>query len=216
MATTRQTIYLCIIYILLLTGANMYLLMYTEPASSPPESYCTLSRRSVKIHRTHYGMLLAYAGGLAFAEDDYPEFWDLPPAASVALVVEDPVHYAVVGPDAREEWASSTPEGVSYLHLGPERRAFSTSMFHQQHCLRAMRAALAGDYRPYMQQHFTHCLHYIRQMILCAPNLTLEPADVLERDYDAGMKEVGAIHMCQDWRQVYEEMEANWRSDGKV
>lgn len=40
------------------------------------------------------------------------------------------------------------------------------------------------------------------------PNLTLEPADVLERDFEA--HRTGATHVCKDWRQYYEEIEKNW------
>ncbi|KAK0466169.1 uncharacterized protein EV420DRAFT_1510297 [Desarmillaria tabescens] len=47
----------------------------------------------------------------------------------------------------------------------------------------------------------------IRQMILCNPDLTLEPADMLTRNYE--IKRVGATHVCKDWSRVYEEMERN-------
>ncbi|KAI0686661.1 hypothetical protein C8T65DRAFT_835453 [Cerioporus squamosus] len=150
----------------------------------------------------------------SYVGDDYPEHWPLPPADPVALVVEDPAHYPIFGPDAREEWASSTPKGFGYMRLGPEHRPFSVSMFHEYHCLRVMRAGLAGNYRPQTITHIGHCLVYLRQMILCDPDLTLEPPDALARDLE--VERAGAIHVCKDWRQVYDAMASNWENWVKV
>lgn len=124
------------------------------------------------------------------------------------MTVEESAHYPIHGLDAAEEWATSSPKGFGYIRLGDEHRAFAISMFHQFHCVRLMRSALDGDYRPVIQAHVEHCLNYIRQMILCSPDLTLEPPDVLTRDFE--VERMGATHVCEDWRQVYEEMEKNW------
>ncbi|KAI0371488.1 hypothetical protein BV20DRAFT_941747 [Pilatotrama ljubarskyi] len=140
--------------------------------------------------------------------DAFPEVLPLPSARPVALVVEDPAHYSISGLDAREEWAANTPKGYSYVRLGPEYRTFAVSMFHELHCLRLMRSALAGDHRPATDGHFGHCLIYLRQLILCNPDLTLEPPDVMDHDYD--VKQDGSTHICQDWRQVYDAMASNW------
>ncbi|KAI0722491.1 hypothetical protein C8Q76DRAFT_691264 [Earliella scabrosa] len=150
----------------------------------------------------------------SYVGDDFPEHWPLPPANPVALVVEDPIHLPITGPDAREEWASYTPKGFGYLRLGPEHRAFTITMFHEYHCLRLFRFALAGDTRPRTRSHFAHCLNYIRQMVLCAPDLTLEPYDALERNFD--VERSGATHVCEDWNQVYDEMSKNWEDWVKI
>ncbi|TBU28732.1 hypothetical protein BD311DRAFT_721930 [Dichomitus squalens] len=149
-----------------------------------------------------------------FIGDDYPERWPLPPANPVALVIEDPSHYPILGADARDEWASDTPKGFGYIRLGPEHRAFSVSMFHESHCLRVFRDGLAGNYRPQTVTHFGHCLVYIRQLILCAPDLTLEPYDALDRDFS--VERAGSTHVCNDWRQVYDAMSSNWENWLKV
>lgn len=128
----------------------------------------------------------------------------------VALVVEEPSHYTILGADAREEWATSTPKGFGYIRLGPEYRSFAVSMFHEYHCLRVFRAGLAGDYSSQTSSHIGHCLVYLRQMILCSPDLTLELYNSLERDFE--VERAGATHVCRDWRQVYEEMENNWKN----
>ncbi|VDC03520.1 unnamed protein product [Peniophora sp. CBMAI 1063] len=141
--------------------------------------------------------------------DDYPEHLPLSnPKPPVALVMEESEHYGISHPDAREEWATTTATGFGYVRLGPDRRAFALSMFHQLHCLRLLRAGLDGDYRPQIQGHFRHCLNYLRQMILCQPDLTLEPHNVI--DHDPMMKGPTSVHVCSDWREVYDAVEDNY------
>jgi hypothetical protein len=45
-------------------------------------------------------------------------------------------------------------------------------------------------------------------MILCSPDLTLESADVLSRDFE--VDRIGATHICSDWGALYAEAEKNW------
>jgi hypothetical protein len=118
------------------------------------------------------------------------------------MTVEESVHYNIWGPNALEEWASSSPKGTGYLRLGPEHRAFALTMTHEQHCLRIIRAALEG--KPEFRQRISptviqFCLNYLRQMVLCSPNFTLEPVG-----------RNGATHVCRDWRKVYGALADNW------
>ena len=145
------------------------------------------------------------------------------------MVVEETRSYPILGQDAFERWARSSPKGFGYVRLGPEHRAFAVSMFHQLHCLRLLRVALAGNYDSYTMGHAQHCLNYIRQyvhkiyrriswnnqllifrMVLCSPNLTLEPANILARDFE--VDRVGATHVCLDWSVLYGDVENNWDS----
>lgn len=144
-----------------------------------------------------------------YVGDDYPLYLPVRLVSPVAQVMEETVHYPIYGVEARSEWALSLRKNFSlYTLLGPEHRAFTVAMEHQLHCLRLMRVALAGAYDEETQGHFTHCLHYIRHMVLCNPNLTLEPADVLERDFE--VERTGATHVCRDWRAVYDTMDDGW------
>ncbi|KAJ7028059.1 hypothetical protein C8F04DRAFT_69278 [Mycena alexandri] len=142
---------------------------------------------------------------------DYPEFY-IPKNGTLPLTmmtVEESRHYAITGPDALEEWASSSPVGYGYLRLGSEHRAFDVAMFHETHCLHALRFYL-GEYTVKLAPHFQHCLNYLRQFILCSPNLTLEPPDVLTRDFETDR--VGATHVCLNWEIMYAEMAENWEN----
>lgn len=122
--------------------------------------------------------------------------------------MEESVHYPIVGPNAREQWASSDPVGFGYLRLGPEHRTFALSMFHQLYFLRIMRDALDKDFDGGVPEYYNHFLTYLRSIILCSPDLTLEPHDALNRSFD--VERSGSIHVCNNWEQVYDALELNW------
>ncbi|TFK35073.1 hypothetical protein BDQ12DRAFT_635565 [Crucibulum laeve] len=140
---------------------------------------------------------------------DYPENFPIPNQGYVAMAVEESTHYSIFGAEAREEWATNQPIGEGYVKMGPEGRGYAVSMFHQLHCLRLMRYALSGVYDAYASGHMHHCLNYLRQEILCSPDLTLEPADVLSRDFE--VDRVGGIHVCKDWNESYKSAGEAWK-----
>ncbi|KAJ6460032.1 hypothetical protein C8R47DRAFT_1327817 [Mycena vitilis] len=145
----------------------------------------------------------------SYVGDDYPELWEIPSLQKIGMVVEETRSYPIDGGDnALEIWATSSSKGFGYVRLGPEQRTFAVAMFHQLHCVRLIRAGLGGRYDTYTINHMHHCLNYIRQMILCSPNLTLEPADVLSRDFE--VDRIGATHVCTDWSAMYDEAANNW------
>ncbi|KAJ7822604.1 hypothetical protein B0H13DRAFT_1659604, partial [Mycena leptocephala] len=141
--------------------------------------------------------------------NDYPEFY-IPRNGTlprVLLTVEESRHYSLTGSDALEEWASSSAVGFGFVRLGPEYRAFVLAMFHETHCLHALRFYIY-DGADKLSPHVQHCLNYLRSFILCAPNLTLEPPDVLTRNFETNR--VGATHVCPNWELLYGEMAENW------
>ena len=90
------------------------------------------------------------------------------------------------------------------------------SMFHQLHCVEKMRLALDNPDDPIATiPHLQHCMNFIRQMVLCAADTTLEPVDEVVRDESgrevgARASGVGVAHTCRDWAAVYETVEQNW------
>lgn len=205
-ACTLYVVALCTLVGLTAMNAMVTLLM----TPGDPKLYSRAQREystsghciCIPLSLSHILLALAYVG------DDFPELWPLPPTPPVMLAIENSAHYPIIGLDAREEWAANTPKGFGFMRLGPEGRAFAISMYHQLHCLRLMRFALAaGDHSELKFTHFGHCLIYLRQLILCNPDLTLEPYDVLDGDYD--VKQDISTHVCQDWRQVYDAMASN-------
>jgi hypothetical protein len=188
---------------IVLAIANAWLSGWSmEPGKLKERMYCKQTNKFSQIKSPD--IFSAYLG------DDYPEFYipTLGDLAQVTMTMEESRHYAVVGPDAHDEWASNSPVGYGYIRLGPEYRGFSIAMFHELHCLHVIRLVLAGSNKTHTLGHMQHCLNYLRQFILCSPSLVLEPADSLTRDFETDR--VGATHVCLDWSQMYTETEDNW------
>lgn len=145
---------------------------------------------------------------------DYPEFLPLPGVENgevplALMTVEESVHYPVLGYESDDRWFSITSDSWGYVRLGPDDRQFVVTMFHELHCLRMLSRAFskAGDVSP---DHVKHCLNYIRQGVLCAPDLTLEFGNFEDRDFTS--ERTGATHVCRDWSLIYTAMDENFRS----
>ncbi|KAJ6498101.1 hypothetical protein C8R47DRAFT_318935 [Mycena vitilis] len=144
-----------------------------------------------------------------FIANDFPEFWGIGEDALVGLPVQETEYYPVTGEDANRQWASYTPPGSGYLRLGSENREFALAMTHEDHCLRLIRGVLADPSIP-QARAMPYCLNYLRQMILCMPNLTLEAPDKLSDSRNFTTSRHGSVHVCKDWRKVYVALEDNW------
>jgi Mycotoxin biosynthesis protein UstYa len=141
----------------------------------------------------------------AFEGDDYPAYYpiDLPP---VSLTPENTLHYQIYTTDAAAEWASVFPSGGGFLHLGPDGRPFGLALFHQMHCLTRIWEAMNTRKS---NVHVHHCFNYIRQMILCEANPTIEPVIPI-----LGRRSVNAEvpRVCRDWTKLYDLAHDNYRS----
>ncbi|KAF8966655.1 hypothetical protein BDZ97DRAFT_1807354 [Flammula alnicola] len=111
----------------------------------------------------------------------------------------------VYGIYADDDWASLIPVDSGFVDLGPNHDLFSLSMYHQLHCLDVMRHAFATA-KAGVLHHVSHCLVYLREMVLCASDTTLEPADSVEH---LGSTGDNVIHKCRDWTQIRGVVEAN-------
>ena len=127
------------------------------------------------------------------------------------MTVEESVHYSLTDPEASDEWLWTAPIGDNHIRLGPSKRMFSVSMFHQLHCLRAMREAMEkgiGSFHRAQREHIHHCFNYIRQRTLCSADVTLEPGDVFARNFTT--ERIGATHTCRDWEPSYGMVNEKW------
>lgn len=127
----------------------------------------------------------------------------------------------VYGLYADDDWASNIPPDSGYVDLGPDHKMYSISMYHQLHCLDVMRHGFAAAKVKMLvwpgngtrvEHHVVHCLNYLREMILCAGDTTLEPSDGFT--IIAGKKYYGAtgmdvVHRCRDWTQIRSFVDAN-------
>lgn len=138
------------------------------------------------------------------------------------MTIENSRHYALDSEDADAEWQSIYP-GTSngFVRLGPRRRFYGLSVYHQIHCLDSLRWAILGREHSTRSAHILqteqvreiphthHCLNYLRQTILCNADLTLEPEVILgSNDVGEGL---GVTHVCQDWSKIHQFVENNAR-----
>ncbi|KAH7909382.1 hypothetical protein BJ138DRAFT_1115028 [Hygrophoropsis aurantiaca] len=91
-----------------------------------------------------------------------------------------------------------------------ETQTYTVTLFHQLKCLGIIRDNYASSVQlpAGVQEPLTgltrHCMNYLRQSVLCHPDMGLESVvnarGTAERGYDA---------VCRDWTRLYEEVERN-------
>lgn len=141
--------------------------------------------------------------------------WDILPLDTVKLSMENSVHYDIDTPLGITEWNSTLPSSGGMLYLGPDRRPFSISMFHQLRCLDILRAEIvlqakrkeSGETNRPASMLAVHCMNYMRQMVMCRSNLRLES---VRKSAGAHVTVPYVTHKCKDWSRVYEAAETNW------
>ncbi len=141
--------------------------------------------------------VLTQACLIAYVDDDYPPQLPLrlPPAG---LVLEDGYpHFAL---RADDEWGTLFPKSGGFTDLGPHNRTFLLSFMHQIHCLDVIRVAYVTN-RTTLVHGVEHCLRYLRQMVLCNADTTLEPTEIglFNGNWEPGASGVGSVHRCKDW-----------------
>lgn len=134
----------------------------------------------------------------------------------VALEVVDSDRY---GMEDDNDWASVIPFGHGFVRLGEDddQAYYAISMYHQMHCLNSFRKMFNGHRNASRAEHdgahALHCLTYLRQMVLCAADISLEPA-FSTRNVDGRLTQAaygtGVTHQCQDWVQVRKYAEENY------
>ena len=146
----------------------------------------------------------------AFVGNDYPRSWDIGgerKATRVLMSSEESIHYQLDTDQADLEWQALVPANGT-IYLGPERRPFTISMFHQLRCLDTIRTELLstrGLNTPLPPSEFSHhCFNYLRQMALCRADTTL--VQVLNPDDPHPFPDVA---VCNDWEHVYTEVRRN-------
>lgn len=150
---------------------------------------------------------------VAYTGNDFPEYLPLNRPLSLVDRVFDnyTADFPIHGPDAESAWMSIYPEGFGFVRLGLERRILCVSMFHQLHCVDKMRRALDNPDDPVATiPHLQHCMNYIRQMVLCASDLTLEPEEYNPVTESRDATGVGVTHTCHDWSAVYDTINDNY------
>ena len=133
----------------------------------------------------------------AYVDNDFPAQLSLR-LSTVGLVIESGYpHFSLYADD---DWGTLFPKSSGFTDLGPSNRTFLVSSMHQIHCLDVFRVAFVTN-RTGMAHHVQHCLHYMRQVVLCNADTTLEPAfaELHEGQWVYGANAVSSTHRCKDW-----------------
>ncbi|KAJ7602492.1 hypothetical protein DFH06DRAFT_1258701 [Mycena polygramma] len=138
----------------------------------------------------------------------------------VALRVITAKRYGL-GEDGDEEWSKILPSGGHLVHITEDvsgvPEAHTVTLFHQLKCLDIIRTQYKSLPSEPISPHTRHCMNYLRQTLLCQPNLRLESVEdefgLSDRNfYDT---------VCRDWTAVYSEAERNqaefknWKDGGE-
>ncbi|KZT01794.1 uncharacterized protein LAESUDRAFT_663177 [Laetiporus sulphureus 93-53] len=151
----------------------------------------------------------------AYRGRDHPRTWPLPPPAPVGLTRSHSIHYNLTSTVGLAEWNASLPSGGAIVHLGPDHRPFTVSILHQLRCLDIIRASLVDLYADDAPDATfgnaalaKHCMHYLRQMVLCRADTRLES---VRAPKGKGLTVWEVTHECLDWTAVFDAAEENWR-----
>ena len=110
-----------------------------------------------------------------------------------------------------DDWGSLFPPPWNgFMSLGPDNRPFTLSLYHQLHCLDAIRVGFVLN-GTHAAAHVEHCLNYLRQVILCHADTTVEPGHWMETKtgVDPASDGLGVVHTCKDWKEVNRFVEAH-------
>ncbi|KAJ7776911.1 hypothetical protein DFH07DRAFT_798177 [Mycena maculata] len=112
--------------------------------------------------------------------------------------------------DDHHKWASIVPEKRGFIRLGPDGHPFSIALYHQLHCVNALRftyvTAREGLFKTEEQRsgafgHANHCLDVLRHSVLCKTDTTLLPA--------GSSREASVARRCRNSTQVLEYVHKN-------
>ncbi|KAF9066943.1 hypothetical protein BDP27DRAFT_1329719 [Rhodocollybia butyracea] len=121
-------------------------------------------------------------------------------------------HYDLASNQANEEWSALIPPAGHTVHVASSAQKNEThtvTLLHQLKCLDIIRLeyitpiTTSSTERGSVSGLTRHCMNYLRQTILCRPNLRLESTReeaISIRNYDT---------VCRDWTKIYREVERN-------
>ncbi|PMD61033.1 uncharacterized protein K444DRAFT_385420 [Hyaloscypha bicolor E] len=184
------------------------------------------------------GILLSRHGNVVAVKDFFPRI----PITDVTFQKDDSFEQSLPRPYRGEidrddsPWSKIMPIGGGYVVVpdpamwnlsggipfpnSPEAGAesYCVSMFHQLHCISALKIALAKATGHMTGQrdlpsedeydHLLHCNDYLRQSIICAGDTTLEKAKV-HSEKRLGVDGMGVSHRCRDWNTIFKFVEDN-------
>jgi len=130
----------------------------------------------------------------------------------VAMTIANSVRYELNTEEGAKDFALLLPSGGHVVHKVSEDdprevKTYTVTVFHQLKCLDIIRQeTILNSSRPLTSSMMTrHCMNYLRQTLLCRPNLGLETS----KDGVGTLWSRNAV--CKDWTVLYEAAEKNHR-----
>ncbi|KIJ44341.1 hypothetical protein M422DRAFT_30487 [Sphaerobolus stellatus SS14] len=164
---------------------------------------------------SHVIALLPYIRSHIIQKGELGEVSDLPAhirPASITLVKSP--RLGLYANDS--DWDSLIPEGSGFVYDPGAKRHFLLSYYHQLYCLGTLRKSFLQRENLTSEEmgHVDNCFIYLRQMVLCNVDLTLE-APSHKQLSPGGVKVnavtgIGITHRCRDWSQLRELVEDNY------
>jgi hypothetical protein len=140
--------------------------------------------------------------------DDFPPRFDAP-TDIVEMTFGESLLFDLDIPHATELWDSIRPNiHLGYVRLGSDDRVLVVSLYHSLHCLSMFRLGLVGELLLSNHHHFEHCFNYLRQLILCSADATLEPIDF--RPVNNSFVSPSYDRQCRDWSAVFDAVDRNY------
>jgi len=100
-------------------------------------------------------------------------------------------------------WAETLPGKRGFVRLGPKGRSFAIALYHQIHCVNALRFSYTVD--------DNHCFQFLRQSIMCRADNAMVP---LKRNTTSlAAQGFGNAHRCGNWAEIRRfvlENDASW------
>lgn len=132
---------------------------------------------------------------------------------------------AMSGAAADAEWASFVPKNNGFIakDIGNDTVYFGISAFHGMHCLDTLRRIfevqfdvaspatinkLQANPEDTSFYHIHHCLIYLRSMILCDADPTLEH-NIYSKNGSKTLGGDGTTHTCRDFHALYAMSDAS-------
>jgi hypothetical protein len=177
-------------------------------SSSRPANHSEFPQLSATRHTSYTPGYKGYVGS------DYPRTWPIGPLDTVHMPVEDTVHYAIDADIGVSEWTTTLPNNSGIIYLGQGQRPFSISLFHELRCLDILRVELESQLhhlgestgRTNQTGLVSHCMGYIRQMLICRGDTRLESVKAIS---GLSVSNSDVTHTCKDWTAVFQAAEAN-------
>lgn len=142
--------------------------------------------------------LILHKSTTGFTSDGDPSHYPVS-LKDVILIPEDPTHYQIYGGLDDSEWRAHFPPGKGRIRLSSNDQIFGVTMFHELRCLGAIRHAITTQATGSVDNaNFLHgCFNYLRELVLCRADATLEGVDV-----DLSVN-TAYPHICRDWTALY-------------